>query len=544
MVPCTSSKQQIWVCGDLRNMRLLQSSCNVLAKARGLATELNHDLVFILFYGEEERADEEKFGGRSPSAAEAADIAVEHGADHVFCFESYFFNPPQAHVIAVALAEAIEVCRPTLCLFALTDFGRELSARTAAIGGLGLMADCAEMILEKGRIVGLCPAWSGTIVARIAFADACKTGLATVQPHGNRPQPTRGNPGIFQRQRLDMDYLPTGIRMVAREVEPDCQRQLEEAQIVVAGGMGLSSPQGFELLGSLAAALGAEVAATRPPVLKGWVAEERMLGQTGKSVRPELLVSVGTSGAVQYTAGIIESGFIVAINHDPAAPIFQVADIGVIADASVFVPLLIEKSKQAVMRSLASHWCSDSDHNGSIPLGTFGEKLCRLRQAQQWSYAELAEATGQLPEFIEKAEKDMVLPPVGFLLRLASVLKVSPDTFLDQRHRFSFRKDCMTALVRRTQSSAYRSLTNDADHDHLRAFLITIDPCQSHKPVAYKHEGEEFIFVQSGVLELRLGNEVFILEAGASRHFHSNTPHKLKSLSDHSTECLVVLYTL
>ena len=111
--------------------------------------------------------------------------------------------------------------------------------------------------------------------------------------------------------------------------------------------------EGFGLIRELAAAVGGEVAGTRPPVLLHWVDEDRLIGQTGKAVRPNLLFSIGTSGAIQYTAGIMESKTIVAINRDANAPIFQVADLGVVADAKTFLPLLTARAKQVVMRKLA-----------------------------------------------------------------------------------------------------------------------------------------------------------------------------------------------
>lgn len=543
MVPYFS-KQQIWVFGDLRNQRLMGFSCNVLAKARNLATELDLDLVFILFEGQSSPCDSDPFGGESLSVDRAVETAAGHGADLTFCFENPCFSPPQAHITAAALAEAIRQYQPYLCLFALTDFGRELAARTAAIGNLGLAADCAEITVEKGRVVGLCPSLGGSIMAKIVFADHRTTGLATVQPFGKLEIPAKEYPATLQRRPLSIDFNSDGLRLVSRRIEPASNRQLEEAEKVIVGGMGLSCPKGFELLNTFAAVLGGQVAATRPPVLNGWVAEERMLGQTGKRVKPKLLISVGTSGAVQYTAGIIESGVIVAINRDPSAPIFQIADIGIVADASGFLPLLIDRAKQAMMRSLVNRRNGNCKEMQLTPLGTFGEKVRNLRQAQQWDCEDLAEATGQTREFIEKVEADILMPPVGFLLRLSEVLKVAPDTFLDRRSKTTMLKERRAAHVRRTHNYAYKSLTNDAEYDHLRAFVLTIKPNERHKPVAYKHEGEEFIWVQSGVLELTLGSESHVLETGESKHFNSNTPHRLKSLSDHPTQCLVVLYTM
>ena len=132
-------------------------------------------------------------------------------------------------------------------------------------------------------------------------------------------------------------------------MEPVEARRLEDARTVVVGGAGLGDMRGFGLVRELAAALGGEVGATRPPVLHHWVDEERLIGQTGKIVRPKLLISAGTSGAIQYTAGIMEADTIVAINRDPAAPIFHIADIGIVADAGTFLPLLTRHAKQSAM---------------------------------------------------------------------------------------------------------------------------------------------------------------------------------------------------
>jgi transcriptional regulator with XRE-family HTH domain len=300
--------------------------------------------------------------------------------------------------------------------------------------------------------------------------------------------------------------------------------------------------ENFGQIRQLAAALAGQIAATRPPVLNHWVSEDRLIGQTGKTVRPNLLFSVGTSGAVQYTAGIVESGMIVAINRDPSAPIFRLADIGVVADAPTFLPLLISRTRQAVMRQLADEICTDTQVQKNA--AGFGEKIRTLREAQGWSREQLAETTGQTPEFIADVESGGLAPPVAFLLRLSDAYGVDPGTFLRDEEKGRIRKERTQAYVNRTRNYSYQTLTSGAEHDHLRAFMVTIEPHHDHKPVAYKHEGEEFIFVMEGKLEFTLGSKVRTLREGESIHFHSNTPHKLKSLSAEITQCLVILYTI
>jgi quercetin dioxygenase-like cupin family protein len=135
-------------------------------------------------------------------------------------------------------------------------------------------------------------------------------------------------------------------------------------------------------------------------------------------------------------------------------------------------------------------------------------------------------------------------PPVAFILRMAQAMEVDPGTFLSKKEQAAIRDRRAQAYQQRTRNYSYTTLTPDAENSHLRAFMVTIEPYQAHKPVAYKHEGEEFIFVMSGELEFTLGAKVHLLKTGESIHFNSDVPHKLKSLSSEVTRCLVVLYTI
>jgi transcriptional regulator with XRE-family HTH domain len=301
--------------------------------------------------------------------------------------------------------------------------------------------------------------------------------------------------------------------------------------------------RGFGLIRELSASLGGEVGATRPPVLQHWVEEDRLIGQTGKTVRPKLLISAGTSGAVQYTAGITEAETIVAINRDPSSPIFKLADIGIVADAHTLLPLLIDQAKQMAMRRLADASCA-LDDDGSEPRGGFGAMVRQLRETRKWTAEELAQQTGQTPDFIQQVESDQMSPPVAFIMRLAKAMEVDPGTFLSREEQAAIRDRRAQAYHQRTQNYSYTALTPGAENSHLRAFMVTIEPHLAHKPVAYKHEGEEFIFVMSGTLEFTLGSKVKVLRTGESIHFNSDVPHKLKNLSSEKTRCLVVLYAI
>jgi electron transfer flavoprotein alpha subunit/transcriptional regulator with XRE-family HTH domain len=536
------AENEIWVLGDLRNARFFGFGLNVLAKARELAQSVSGKVAMVLMglSADDETKDDSTMQAFIP-IAEAEKSCLSCGADKIYLFDIAGLSHPRADIFGQILAAEVLKRNPMLVLFALTDFGRELASRAARISNAGLIADCLDLRIENGGVIASCPSWGGEIIAEIAFTEGYQTGFATVQPHVKSAVEVRGEPGVVERIQVQDPDLGNGLKLLSSEVESAEHRKLEEAEVVVVGGAGLGSMDEFGLVRELAAAMGGEVGATRPPVLQHWVAEERLIGQTGKTVRPGLLVSVGTSGAVQYTAGITEAKTIVAINRDPGSPIFQIADLGVIADARTFLPMLTTKVKQVVMRQMADVLCEEKG-NGSGE--GFGAKVCKLREAHDWSVEDLAEATGQTPEFIDQVERNEFSPSVSFLLRLAKATSVDPSTFLRKEEQDIIRGQRSKAFTKRTRNYSYQTLTPGAESDHLRAFMVNIESRQTHKPVEYKQEGEEFIFVMEGELEVNLGGKIHHLKTGESIHVNSDIPHKLKSLSNEDTRCLVVLYTV
>ena len=543
MVKKGDGNKEVWVWADLRNERLFGLSMNILAKARELAEAVSGKAGVILLGATSHEGAGKTLGTESNLLVdEAFGRCVDFGADTVYVVDHPSLAVPRADLYAVVLSKAVALSRPILVLVALTDFGRELAARTARIDNAGLIADCADLRIEKGEVVAACPSWGGEIMAEICFFGDRPTGFATVQPHACQATKISGGSGRVEKLVINDLVAPENPRLIESVPDQAGQQKLEEADIVVVGGAGLGSSEAFGQVRALSQALGGELGATRPPVLQHWVEENRLIGQTGKTIRPKLLFSVGTSGAVQYTAGITGSETIVAVNRDKNAPIFQVADLGIVADWKSVLPLLIERVNQLSMRGLADAM-ADDQWQGDRAKASFGAKVRELRRSHNWSLEDLGQSTGESPEFITQVENDEIAPPVGFLLKLARTLGLDPGTFLREEEKTMIRDQRAQQFTKRTQDYSYETLTPGAENEHLRAFLITIEPRQAHKPVAYKHEGEEFIFVLEGELELTLGTKTRQLKPRESVRFNSDIPHRLKSRSDKTTLCLVVLYT-
>lgn len=537
--------EAIWILGDLRTERLWNDSLKVLTKALPLAEAAEAPVAMVLIGAKDMEVTPTQPNDAVPcmAMATAAAQAAASGAGQVLCVTHEALALPRTDIYAQALADLVSSRSPWLVLMPLNDFGREIAAFCAQHCQAGVIADCETLRFDAGQVVGRCPAWGGQILADITLAEGWSTAFVTVQPHGVKLPEHAAAHGEIEYIELDQLAVPNGMTLMRRQMEPVEARRLEDAHTVVVGGAGLGDIRGFGLVRELAAAMGAEVGATRPPVLHHWVEEERLIGQTGKSVRPRLLISIGTSGAIQYTAGITEADTIVAINRDADAPIFALADIGMVADAATVLPLLTQQAKQSAMRRLADAACYIDDDTQETPEGGFGAMVSQLREARGWSAEVLAQKTGQTPDFIQQVEADQMSPPVAFIMRMAQAMEMDPGTFLNKDEQAAIRDRRAQAHQQRTQNYSYTTLTPD-EESHLRAFMVTIEPQLAHKPVAYKHDGEEFIFVMAGDLELTLGSKVQILKAGESIHFNSDVPHKLKSVSNEETKCLVVLYTI
>jgi quercetin dioxygenase-like cupin family protein len=396
---------------------------------------------------------------------------------------------------------------------------------------------------QKERLTASSPAFGGNFLARICWSSV-PPSMAIVSP-GSFPerQYDKAAYGEIVKVRKDLDHTSSKIKLISSVREPHQATKLEEAKIVVAGGRGVKNLQGFDYIRELALLLGGEVGATRPAVDAHWTSDEQLIGQTGKSIKPQLLITCGTSGAVQYTAAIQGSGTIVAVNRDPHAPILKMADFGVVTEALSFLPAFITEVKSHLFREIADLYRSQVRTGRDQMSVSFGQRIKKLREDRKMSVADMAEKTGQPPEFIEEVESDSLTPPVSFLLQLSHALQIDPSNFLTEQEKVQIDGKRQEAFVKRTQNYSYRTLTPGAADKHLRSFMVTIEPKEKHKMVEYKHPGEEFIFVYKGELEFTLGNKVIHLKQGETIHFDSETKHKLRNISDEKCELIVTLYT-
>jgi electron transfer flavoprotein alpha subunit len=264
-----------------------------------------------------------------------------YGAGKVFVADEERLARYSAEGYASAVRSAVEKCAPSALFMAATALGRDLSGRVAARLGWGCLADVVKVALDGGAIVATRPVYSSKA---LATADgAGKPVVVTLRPN---VFPLQAGAGTAAVEALP----PTAgdIRAVVKEIlaKEGGELDVAEADVIVSGGRGIKGPENFALIRELATVLGAAVGASRAVVDAGWIDHAHQVGQTGKVVSPSLYIACGISGAIQHLAGMSSSKVIVAINKDPEAPIFKVADYGIVGDLFQVLPPLVEEVKK------------------------------------------------------------------------------------------------------------------------------------------------------------------------------------------------------
>ncbi len=273
--------------------------------------------------------------------------AIAYGADRVFLVDDPTLEVYRTDPYARVLVELVRKYKPEIFLLGASTRGRDLAGAVATYIYTGLTADCTGLEIEEGTnlLLQIRPAFGGNIMATIKCPDH-RPQMATVRHHVfEMPVPDESREGQIIRESPVLPEDRIASKVLDLIIEKN-EVNLADAKIIVSGGRGLKGPEGFAILHELADVLGGAVGASRAAVDAGWISYAHQVGQTGRTVRPDLYIACGISGAIQHQAGMRTSKVIVAINKDPEAPIFQIADYGIVGDLFTVVPALTRALKR------------------------------------------------------------------------------------------------------------------------------------------------------------------------------------------------------
>ena len=286
-----------------------------------------------------------------------ADTLAEYGADHVIVVDDPKLENYRTEPYAQALSGVINEYKPEIMLVGATAIGRDLGPTVSARVKTGLTADCTQLDIgqfplnadpseaKQNQLLMTRPAFGGNTIATIACPDN-RPQMATVRPGVMiKQEPEKGKKADIINYAADLTENNRYVEILEVIKEAKKTADIMDAKILVSGGRGVGSPENFKLLEDLADAIGGTVSCSRAVVDNGWKPKDLQVGQTGKTVRPNVYFAIGISGAIQHVAGMEESDIIIAINKDESAPIFDVADYGVVGDLNKIVPMLTESIK-------------------------------------------------------------------------------------------------------------------------------------------------------------------------------------------------------
>jgi electron transfer flavoprotein alpha subunit len=350
--------RRIWVFIEQEEGKIHPVSWELLGVARRLASELKDEL--------EKTQDQAVVEGIlvGHQVEPLAEEAFHYGAQRVYVIDSPIYEHYRNKPYYTALTTLVKEYLPEVFLIGATTLGRDLAGAVATNLGTGLTADCTQLQMGEAKggskklLLATRPAFGGNVIATIICKNH-QPQMATVRPRVF-PMPA---PDPSATGELVRETAPQGNGVVNAEIVQFIRNEaakvkVEYADVIVAGGRGLGGPAGFALLKELAEELGGVVGASRPCVDAGWIAYDHQVGQTGKTVRPKLYIAAGISGAIQHKVGMQDSDFILAINRDPHAPIFEIATVGIVGDLNEVLPAMIkeiraQKAAQAVAEEKA-----------------------------------------------------------------------------------------------------------------------------------------------------------------------------------------------
>ena len=323
----------VWVFCEQRAGELTSTSLELISEARKLADDLNTEVCGILLGNNVEGLAKDLCG---------------HGADRVILCDDARLEVYTTDAYTKVICDIAKEQKPDILLIGATNIGRDLGPRVAARLETGLTADCTGLAIEAERkiILQTRPAFGGNLMATI-ICPRTKPQMSTVRP------------GVMKKSEFDatrplvvekpaFELADSDLRTKVLEVVKATKEivNLAEAEIIVSGGRGTGGVEGFKLVTELAKALGGTVGASRAAVDEGYIGHDHQVGQTGQTVRPRIYIACGISGAIQHKAGMANSECIIAINKNPDAPIFEVADYGICGDLFKVIPMMIEQAKK------------------------------------------------------------------------------------------------------------------------------------------------------------------------------------------------------
>ena len=319
----------VWVIGEQREGKINPVTIELIGEGRKLADQLGKELAVVIAGYEVEKEVKE---------------LLHYSVDKVYYINDPLLKDFTTDGYAISIANLIERKKPEVVLVGATSLGRDIAPRIAGKVGTGLTADCTKLEIDStdNKLLQTRPAFGGNLMATIVCPK-------------NRPQMSTVRPGVMAKavrnesetgilEVVTPELTEKMIRTRLVEILPQEKKSvnLTDARIIVSGGRGLKRAEGFELIKELADKLGAEIGASRAAVDSGWIEHSHQVGQTGTTVRPELYIACGISGAIQHLAGMSDSKYIVAINKDAKAPIFSICDYGIVGDLYEIIPEIIK----------------------------------------------------------------------------------------------------------------------------------------------------------------------------------------------------------
>jgi electron transfer flavoprotein alpha subunit len=319
----------IWIVAEQRDGALRKVSLELASAARKLADQLGEEVGAILLGG--------------PGVEGLAGQLAKYGVDKVYVAENAAFEPYTTDAHSLAITAAVKANDPSILLLAASAQGKDLSARLVGKLATGMATDCTDLKIADGKLVAVRPMYAGKCYGEIIVSGTPQ--MASLRPN---VFPLAENAKAGAVEKFDPGLDPAKLQTKVLEVMKETGGSIDvsEANIIVSGGRGMKGPENYAMLEELAGLLKGAVGASRAAVDAGWRPLKDQVGQTGKTVAPNLYIACGISGAIQHLAGMSSSKYIVAVNKDPEAPIFAKADYGIVDDLFKVVPEITKEAKK------------------------------------------------------------------------------------------------------------------------------------------------------------------------------------------------------